>query len=855
MHLKDKVGDGKCYGGPLNSLDCEFEGGDCISFNQAYPLCKGDNLTDVEDLVGNSKCETKFMTNNCNFDGGDCCPLDIIQSPKFGDGQCNGGKISTKQCGYDNGDCRAFVNAHDKCSLLLMEDWLNEDEELNTILGDGVCNGSIYSSLKECGYEFGDCGAGQIGKDLTFGEASADSYLDFDVATSSNGTVVAIGLPSASPEGFIQVYEYTELKRWTERGSKITLSRENGSSRYQGSKYSISMNGNGSRVAVGIPWSFQKRGQIKVFEFNPTNGEWSQVGGTILGETRGDKAGSRIAMDRSGSRLAIAAPEASNKFEKGGRINIYSYNGQSWTKLALGIFGSENEEQIGLHGLDLNAADGSRVIFSYSSSNSAFTRVYGFDESTKEWMQLGSDVSSRNTSSLAISPDGSRIVISVNSDSYETPGEVRAFEFLSDEFSSHRILTSSNVDGDWVPIGEPIYSSVTRAGDTFGQSIAMSDDGNLLAIGSTNYGCDNYGSGCSIGAVELFRYFLPPQQRENMAFQTSNDLSINGFVHLPLKNPKKLQSSLSPLKDQGGDFTKSVIQDGERGQKNRIFGYHISFTSNSDLLSISGYDVTNEVGIVKAYRLDELFYEKCAVKDPSLIGDGTCNAKGPYNTDECGYDGGDCVNSASPSSSPTLTPAPSAAPTTIHSSHPSWSHKPTGRTTNIPSIDGAGGSPPTGAFPSFGKFPISFVGAPGRISPTHGGNPISDQISDQPSDSMDQLSCRNASGDCSCPSSLSFDLMTDYYPGETSWTLHDTDGVLVESGPPLGEEYEPSKLYSFTWDLVPSMSYRLVVRDSFGDGLSSSGYIELSWRTSCGSVGGTGVVANFGSKLSEIISL
>ena len=80
MQLKDKFGDSKCYGGPLNSLDCEFEGKGCVSFNQASPLCKGNDFTEVEDLVDNGRCDIKFMTNNCNFDGA----LDMIQSPKFG---------------------------------------------------------------------------------------------------------------------------------------------------------------------------------------------------------------------------------------------------------------------------------------------------------------------------------------------------------------------------------------------------------------------------------------------------------------------------------------------------------------------------------------------------------------------------------------------------------------------------------------------------------------------------------------------------------------------------------------------------------------------------------------------------
>ena len=54
---------------------------------------------------------------------------------------------------------------------------------------------------------------------------------------------------------------------------------------------------------------------------------------------------------------------------------MYTYRDQNWTEIGQGIFGSENEEQIGLNDLDLNAADGSRIIFSCSSGNSAFTRV------------------------------------------------------------------------------------------------------------------------------------------------------------------------------------------------------------------------------------------------------------------------------------------------------------------------------------------------------------------------------------------------------------------------------------------------------------------------------------------------
>ena len=43
----------------------------------------------------------------------------------------------------------------------------------------------------------------------------------------------------------------------------------------------------------------------------------------------------------------------------------------------------------------------------------------------------------------------------------------------------------------------------------------------------------------------------------------------------------------------------------------------------------------------------ELYYPNCTVEIPQYIGDGYCDNVEPfnYNTEECGYDGGDCENS------------------------------------------------------------------------------------------------------------------------------------------------------------------------------------------------------------------
>ncbi|GFH59488.1 hypothetical protein CTEN210_15964 [Chaetoceros tenuissimus] len=48
------------------------------------------------------------------------------------------------------------------------------------------------------------------------------------------------------------------------------------------------------------------------------------------------------------------------------------------------------------------------------------------------------------------------------------------------------------------------------------------------------------------------------------------------------------------------------------------------------------YRLTSEIDIT-------IDYPNCVVENPSKLGDGTCNNYGGYNTEECNWDGGDCV--------------------------------------------------------------------------------------------------------------------------------------------------------------------------------------------------------------------
>jgi len=180
-HISDEkiafMADGVCNGGEQNSIACNFDDGDCLAFNIAYPGCRV-----VETYrIGNGQCEPEFNTVECGFDGGDCCP--VMGDDWLGDGICHGGIFNTEICDWDEGDCKEFNDQHPDCPVGDIDYTMNElfsdfqqfrtdyilSDELNYyddytrtfyyygVPSDGVCSGLSPYNIEECGYEGGDC--------------------------------------------------------------------------------------------------------------------------------------------------------------------------------------------------------------------------------------------------------------------------------------------------------------------------------------------------------------------------------------------------------------------------------------------------------------------------------------------------------------------------------------------------------------------------------------------------------------------------------------------------------------------------------------------------------------------------
>merc|ERR1712127_952767 len=101
----------------FNTMECGFDTGDCVEFNEWYSIWiinHTDCVVNHPHYLSDDYCDNFGLYNTpaCDFDTGDCdwfnenftdCNVD---DPEFlGDGECDGGEYNTPECDFDWGDC------------------------------------------------------------------------------------------------------------------------------------------------------------------------------------------------------------------------------------------------------------------------------------------------------------------------------------------------------------------------------------------------------------------------------------------------------------------------------------------------------------------------------------------------------------------------------------------------------------------------------------------------------------------------------------------------------------------------------------------------------------------------------
>ncbi len=245
---------------------------------------------------------------------------------------------------------------------------------------------------------------------------------------------------------------------------------------------------------------------MRVDEHNSISGQWSVMGIDLDGFAAYGHAGVSVTISGDGSRVAMGAPRSDSTTTTEsdvGSVLIFSFDGSNWVASGNVI---ESEDRAYLGGSVALSYNGTRVVVGgtaytppttgASLSNAGSVSVYDFIGNV--WVQAGESIFGleyydRFGNDVDISDDGTIIVVGAStSDGQDLSrtdiGQVSVFQ------------EDTNIPAGWRQIGDIINGE--SASDKLGSSVSISGNGNVIILGSP----DNDDVKQNTGEVEVYQY-------------------------------------------------------------------------------------------------------------------------------------------------------------------------------------------------------------------------------------------------------------------------------------------------------------------------------------------------------------
>jgi hypothetical protein len=365
-----------------------------------------------------------------------------------------------------------------------------------------------------------------------------EDFVGSSVAISSDGNIVAVGEDhwngggSLTDSGRVRVYQYTG-GNWITLGSSTAMTGQN-TDDYAG--YSVAISSDGTIVAVGEQRWSGDFGRVRVYQY--TAGNWSAMGSStaMIGENA-SLAGSSVAISSNGTIVAVGEPRwdaGVTPNENQGRVRVYQYTAGNWTAIG---------------------------------SSTAMT---------------GQSLEQHVGESVAISSDGT--VVAVGEPHWD-PG------FTLNE-NQGRVRVYLYTGGSWTAIGSPTAMTGQNAGDTAGDSVAISSNGGIVAVGEKGW------SGAS-GRVRVYQYsgtdWIGLGSSTAMTGQNSNDqagefldINSNGTI-VTVSEPgwSGVRGRVRVYEYTGGNWSEIGSPTAMTGQNsNDQAGWSVAMSSNGGIVAV-----------------------------------------------------------------------------------------------------------------------------------------------------------------------------------------------------------------------------------------------------------------------------
>jgi hypothetical protein len=234
---------------------------------------------------------------------------------------------------------------------------------------------------------------------------------------------------------------------------------------------------------------------------------WEPLGVDVGLDAAGDEAGFSVALSGDGNILAVGSPSSDGNGENSGHVRVLEWKNGVWTQLGGDIDGEAAFQDgfgyslaLSCNGkiLAVGAILGNLSTGTSDPDRRGYVRVFKYNDNGS-WIQLGGDIDGETSGDLSgysvdlsdfghiLAVGATRAEGSVIPDS----GHVRVFRYTA---------------GAWIKLGDDIDGEA--AFDDFGKSVALSPEGNVVAVGA--YLNDGTVSDSNIGHVRVYKYTPNP---------------------------------------------------------------------------------------------------------------------------------------------------------------------------------------------------------------------------------------------------------------------------------------------------------------------------------------------------------
>jgi LNR domain len=135
----------ECECSTYGNGECTPDGDGCVCFSPNYdPAAFCDTCLDGYFGYFKYNCELYYPN----------CTVDYPDAIRIGDGSCSiSPEYYTEECGYDGGDCCTPDDNRTRCEV---PNYPNCSAPIPRYIGNGFCDGEFFNTT-ECGFDGGDC--------------------------------------------------------------------------------------------------------------------------------------------------------------------------------------------------------------------------------------------------------------------------------------------------------------------------------------------------------------------------------------------------------------------------------------------------------------------------------------------------------------------------------------------------------------------------------------------------------------------------------------------------------------------------------------------------------------------------